>query len=270
MSPHQPDPRVMAAIATNYEQYFVPAVAEPVARVLLRAAALQPGERVLDVACGTGIVARMAAQHVGNTGHVTGVDVNPAMLAVARTSVPSGGDIDWRQADAAAMPLPDQSFDAVLCQLSLQLMARQLDALHEMRRVLANDGRLALIVPGEATAVFRSLEDALRRHIGPEAGGFVHQIFSLHDPGEIQSLMRRAGFAEINVAVETVPLRLPAPRDFLWQYVESTPLAGTLASAGDNARAALERDVVAAWTPFEVHGKLVIEQPIVSTTARPR
>jgi ubiquinone/menaquinone biosynthesis C-methylase UbiE len=258
----------MAAVAANYEKYFVPAIGEPVADDLLRTAALEPGERVLDVGCGTGVAARRAAQEVGDSGHVIGVDVSPAMIAVARTSTPSDLDIEWRQADAEAMPLPDRGFDAVLCQLSLQLMAHQLEALKEMRRVLAPGGRLVLNVPGDETPVFQALEDALRRHIGPEAGGFVHKVFSLHDPDEIQSLMRRADFEDVSVAVHTVPLHLPPPRDFLWQYVESTPLAGALVAAGRNARTALERDVIASWTPFEADGGLKCDQPIVSATAR--
>jgi ubiquinone/menaquinone biosynthesis C-methylase UbiE len=99
--------RYSGTAAENYERYFVPAIARPVATDLLRAANLQPGERVLDVACGTGIIARLAAEQVGPTGVVSGVDVAADMIEVARaTAAPSEPVIKWSQGDAAALPSP--------------------------------------------------------------------------------------------------------------------------------------------------------------------
>jgi ubiquinone/menaquinone biosynthesis C-methylase UbiE len=99
--------RYSGTAAENYERYFVPAIARPVAADLLRAANLQPGERVLDVACGTGIIARLAAEQVGPTGVVSGVDVAADMIEVARaTAAPSEPVIKWSQGDAAALPSP--------------------------------------------------------------------------------------------------------------------------------------------------------------------
>src|SRR5512146_3463808 len=99
----------------NYERYFVPQIGAPLAADLLEIAALRPGERVLDVACGTGVVARLAAQRVGPTGSVAGLDLNPGMLAVARSVAPSDSSIQWYESSAEAMPLSDETFDAVLC-----------------------------------------------------------------------------------------------------------------------------------------------------------
>jgi ubiquinone/menaquinone biosynthesis C-methylase UbiE len=104
--------------------------------VLLRPAALRPGERVLDVACGTGVVARLAARRVGPAGTVVGLDVNPGMLAVARATTPPGTVIDWHQAPAHAASLPASAFDVVTCQLGLPFFADQAAALAEMHRVL--------------------------------------------------------------------------------------------------------------------------------------
>ena len=99
-------------LPANYERFFVPAIGAPLATDLIRLAALRPGERVLDVACGTGVVARLASQQVGDTGTVTGLDVNPGMLAVARSATPPDMPIDWHEASAEAMSLPDASFDS--------------------------------------------------------------------------------------------------------------------------------------------------------------
>lgn len=104
----------------NYERFFVPAIGEPVASNLIPFAELRPGERILDVACGTGIGARLASQEVGSSGTVAGLDVNPGMLAVARSVTPADMSIEWYESGAEDMPLPDEAFDVVLCLISLQ------------------------------------------------------------------------------------------------------------------------------------------------------
>ena len=252
----------------NYERFFVPAIGAPLATDLIRLAALCSGERVLDVACGTGIVARLASQQVGATGRVTGLDVNPGMLAVARSITSPGTSTEWYEASAESMPLPDEAFDVVLCQLSLQLMPDKLSALKEMRRVLVHGGRMILNVPGPAGHIFGILAKAMERHISPEAASFVRQVFSLHDASELQRLTSDAGFRDVTVDAHTKVLRLPPPNDFLWQYVHSTPLAGLVAQADEEERDALERDIVAEWQDVEGDGAMAYQQRIVVATAR--
>ena len=109
--------------AANYQRYFVPAIGAPVAGDLLDRADLQRGERVLDLACGTGVITRLAAERAGSTGSVTGVDINPGMLAVARSITSSGAPIEWCEAPAEKLPLPDRHFHAVLCQYGLQFFS---------------------------------------------------------------------------------------------------------------------------------------------------
>lgn len=252
----------------NYERFFVPAIARPLATDLVHLAALRPGERVLDVACGTGVVARLASQRVGAIGTVAGLDVNPGMLAVARSATPPGMPIEWHEASAEAMPIPDASFDVVLCQMGLQFMPDKPAALREMRRVLVRGGRLILNVPGPTPRLFTIMGEALARHIGAEAAGFVNHVFSLHDMAEIQNVVSGAGFHDVSVQSDTKPLRLPVPEEFLWQYVHSTPLAGAVAQVDDDRRASLERHVVAKWQEFVNDGALVLQVRIVIATAR--
>jgi ubiquinone/menaquinone biosynthesis C-methylase UbiE len=132
--------------AEAYERYLATAFS-PWADALTAAAELTAGDRVLDVACGTGIVARHAARRVGAGGTVVGLDVNEAMLAVAR-SVSAGCEpsIEWRQGDAAYLPFPDRQFDAVFSEQAVQFFPAPLEALREMRRVLAAEGRAAISV----------------------------------------------------------------------------------------------------------------------------
>ncbi len=254
--------------AANYERFFVPAIGAPLAADLIRVAALRPGERVLDVACGTGVVARLASQQVGDIGTVAGLDFNPGMLAIARSATPSDTPIEWYEASAEIMPLPDASFDVVLCQMGLQFVTDKRDALREMWRVLAPDGRLILTVPGPTPQLFTKMREALARHVGAESAGFVDQVFSLHDTAEIQNLLSGAGFNDVSVQSITKPLRLPTPEEFFWQYVYSTPLAGAVAKVNDERRRSLERDVVANWQEFVKDRVLVLQVPIVMATAK--
>ena len=252
----------------NYERFFVPAIGAPMAAGLIRHAGLRPGERVLDVACGTGVVARLASQQVGNTGSVTGLDANPGMLAVARSASPPSVSIEWHEASAEAMPLPDASFDVVLCQMGLQFIPDKPAALREMWRVLAPGGRLVLNVSGPTPRLFAIMGKALARHVGAEAAGFVDHVFSLHDTAEIRDLIGGAGFDDVSVESDTKSLRLPAPEEFLWQYVYSTPLAGAVAEVDDEHRGSLEHDVVARWQEFVEDRALVLQVCVVVATAR--
>ncbi|CAH0200629.1 Demethylmenaquinone methyltransferase [Arthrobacter sp. Bi26] len=254
--------------AENYERYFVPAIGAPFATVLLGAAALQVGERVLDIACGTGVVTRLAAEQVGPKGAVAGLDVNPAMLAVARSVPSSGAAIEWHEANAESLPLADGSFDVVVSSLGLQFVADKASALREMRRVLAPEGRLAIATVGPTPPLFAILEQALARHVKPEVAAFMQAVFSLYKPQELETLTSSAGFRNAGVRSETLSLTLPEPREFLWQYVHSTPLAAAVAQIDDEARAALERDVVAGCRSFVKDGILTEDISVVLTTAQ--
>lgn len=251
--------------AVNYERHFVPAVAGPLARHLVELAQLRPGERVVDVACGTGVVTRLAAERVGGT--VVGVDVHPGMLAVAR-SIDAGAAIEWHQASAEALPLEDESFDVALCQMGLQFCRDRSGALREMARVLEPGGRVAINLPGPTPRAMAVTERALRRHVAPEAGAFVSTVFSLHDTEEVGGLLEAAGFTDVQARSERRTLRVGAPADFLWQYLHSTPLAEAAGRLDDATRAALEAEVVAGQEADIEHGELVMEIAMTSATGR--
>lgn len=243
--------------AENYERYFVPSIGRPVAAYLIEAAALRPGERVLDVACGTGIVARLAAEGVGPGGAVEGLDPNAGMLAIAREAARSGPSIAWHEAPAEKMPFPDEGFDVVLCGMGLQFFSDRQAGLREMRRVLVSGGRLLANLPGPAPPPLEAMAETLAHHVGPESASFVHTVFSLHDAEEIHSLVTNAGFGNVEVWSEPVTLQLPSPADFLWQYVHSTPMAAVVAQVDQNRREALERDFCERCRDFVEDGRLV-------------
>lgn len=257
-----------ASAPENYQRFFVPAIGEPMARHTLNVAQLRPGEHVLDVGCGTGVVARLAAGMVGPEGTVAGLDVNAGMLAVARSVTPGDSPIEWHEASAEAMPFPDAAFDAVLCQLSLQFVPDRAMAVREMRRVLKDGGRLVITLPGPAAELFQVMADAMGRKMAPQAAGFVLAVFALHQKPELESLLTGAGFQDVNIDAETRTLTLPPPKDFLWQYISGTPLAAAISGAGDDARTALEREVVSGWEKFRSGDGMKYQQRIVTATAR--
>jgi SAM-dependent methyltransferase len=232
-----------------YERELVPAVFGVWAPILVELAQPRSGERVVDVACGTGIVARIAAKRVGPTGAVVGVDLNPGMLSVARSVVStdsrSGGPLQWQEASADKLPLPDGSFDVVYCQLGLQFFADRAAALREMRRVLGAEGRLALMVwrgihesPG-----FAMLAEALERHVGQAAAAIMRAPFGLSNADELEALVGAAGFQNIAVQQRSGTVRFPSVERFVLSYFAGSPLAGPVSKAVDAAREALITDV---------------------------
>lgn len=203
--------------AETYEQYFVPAMFVPWANILLEHAALQPGERVLDVACGTGIVARRAASRVGETGQVAGLDMSPAMLAVAAAqAAASRTPIRWHEGNATALPWPEGSFDVVFCQHGLQFVPDRATAVREMYRVLAPGGRV-LVMALQALAlhpVFEVLVESVARHLALPVAAFMTP-FALCDAEEFQGLFAEAGFAAVQVVPVSTVVRFPDPERFV-------------------------------------------------------
>lgn len=255
--------------AEAYQRWFVPTIATPVARDLLRTARLRAGERVLDVACGTGVVTRLAAEQVGPTGRVTGIDIASDMIDVARsTPTPTGSQIEWHVGDAAALPFPDRAHDVVLCQMGLMFIEDRRAALAEVHRTLVPDGRVVLNTPGAIQPVFEAMDRGLVEHISPDLGGFVRAVFSLHDPDVVATLLLDAGFRDVTATGSTTTLRLPPPADFLWQYISLTPMAPLVADAPEGDRSALEQQIVEDWQPFVVDGRTVVDQPMVIASGR--
>jgi ubiquinone/menaquinone biosynthesis C-methylase UbiE len=248
--------------AELYQDFFVPSIAVPASRELLRAARLEPGERVVDIACGTGVIARAAAEQVGPTGTVNGVDIAPDMLAIARATPAAGAPIEWHEADAASLPLPDGSYDVALCQMGLMFMEDRTGALAELHRVLAPGGRVVVNTPGRVVSLFEAMEQSIADHIDPQLGAFVGAVFSMPDPEVLAGLLRDAGFTAVWGREYTATFDLPAPAEFLWNYINLTPMGPLVAEAPEAARIAMERQVVDAWTPYLVDGRVTLVQPM--------
>ena len=240
MTTHEPW-QLVGTAAELYERYLVPAITALWATDLVNRARPRAGERVLDVACGTGIVARLAAEHVA-AGRIVGADINPGMLAVARSiSTDQELPITWVEASALDLPFPDCSFDLVLCQLGLQFFPDQSAALREMFQVLVPDGRLALSVYSaiENTPVAHALAEALDIHIGSGASKIKRSEHSFADPGELHRLLADAGFREVTIQTAVQTIRFTSPREYVRLQIAATPMAGMVAGMESTRREAV-------------------------------
>jgi ubiquinone/menaquinone biosynthesis C-methylase UbiE len=224
---------------------------------------------VLDVACGTGAISRLAAAAVAPSGSVTAVDISSDMLDVAKhvgraPEVPTA----WTLGDAASLDLPDASFDVVLCQMGLMFMDDRVAATREMRRVLDEDGRVVCNTPGAIQPVFAALEQAIVEHIDPGLGAFVTAVFSLSEPDAVAALLHDGGFRDVTASTYTAKFRLAAPEEFLWQYINLTPMQPFVARAPRAATDAMEHQFAERARPYVVDGATIVEQPMVIATGR--
>lgn len=254
-------------IAQNYQRYFEPAFAKPASAELFRRAELRAGERVLDLACGTGYIARTASEIIGPDGKAAGVDIAPNMIACARALSPN---IEWHIADARNLPFTAPEFDAVLCQMALMFIDGRDEAAAEMHRVLVPGGRAVISTPGRIQPVFEHLGKAVAESIDPNLGNFVGTVFSINEPEMLIGPLRNAKFEDVSTVETEVTLRLPKPETFFWQYINMTPMAPIVATAPADANAAAERKFVGECAPLTSDEGMVFAQPVITAAGRKR
>ena len=219
---------------------MVPTLFAPWASRLVRAADPQPEERVLDLACGTGIVARLVASLLGENGSVTGLDLNPNMLAVARAAAEREQRvINWHEGRAEQLPFPDNSFDLVLCQFGLMFFADGKAALAEIDRVLAKGGRLFLSVwqSLDRHPFYKTLHAVIHEQLGISA---VQDISSLGDLAKLRTELSDAGFGNVVIDAVSMTAQFPNPDGFLAAEIDVDAAAiPAMQKLDDSARRAL-------------------------------
>jgi ubiquinone/menaquinone biosynthesis C-methylase UbiE len=254
--------------ARHFADAVVDAVFAAWAEDLVGRVDLRAGERVLDVGCGTGAVARAAAPLVGASGRVVGIDTSAERLVVA-AGLPAveGARVEWQRADATDMPFDDGSFDVVLCQQVLHLIPNRPAALGEMRRVLVPGGRLGLSVwqSMEHSPAFLPIARAVAHHLGPEEGARFGRNFSLADEAELRRLLEEAGFADVGIAQETKIADFARADDFIDYQMDVNAERWHI---GEDTRSALVEDIREGLQPFVEDGRLRFPRGAHIVTAR--
>ena len=222
-----------------YERELVGPLFRPWAELMIDEVRPAAGDRVLDIACGTGIVARLAKARVGDNGTVVGVDLSPPMLAVARGV---GTGIDWREGDAGALPLRERErFDVVVCQQGFQFFPDKPAAVRQMRGAVKAGGRLAVSIwrSDEELPVLRELRRIAERHVGPIAD----RRHNYGDAGPLEALLRDGGFHDVRSKALVLTMRFADGS--MWVRLNAMALVGM--SAGGKEMSEGERgDAVAA------------------------
>lgn len=243
--------QVSADAAKVRERYSVRYFIGPWAPGLVALAALKPGERVLDLACGSGLVARLAAPEVGPMGQITGLDINAGMLDVARSlPAPSGASVTWVQGSAEAMDFPDASFEVILCQQGLQFFPDKPAALREMHRVLVPGGRVLLSVWKSAGPYNLAVGEALERHVDAETVAKYRASRLVPNGEALHRLLVDAGFHAIHIGPSGMTIRLPSLESFVIGHLSGGTIAAAVAALSEDQRAALAKQVKITLQPY--------------------
>jgi SAM-dependent methyltransferase len=239
----------------------VPAIFEPWAHTALQTHPPAGGDRVLDVACGTGIGARLAAALVGRSGTVSAVDADRGMLAVARAraALAGGAAITCHQASALAMPFRNEAFDYVICLEGLQFFPDRPAGLQEMRRVLRGGGTLVATVwgPIEENPAYHAIAEGLRRFASADAARL--PPFTLSDAAELRGLVSGAGFSTVAVRATSQRVTVPSADAFVrWAAAGGPTVRHNLAQLSDERRHGFDEFVAAHLAQYRTDDGLVV------------
>ncbi len=198
--------------AQMYEEVLVTNLFRPLALEVLNVASPAPGDRVLDVACGTGIMLREAAVRVANLQRLAGVDINPMMIDVGRAVTEQAGiDVEWYEAPAESLPFAESEFSSAYCQQGLQFFPDKVAAMRETQRVLEPGGRAISVIwrQIEDHPFIGALNDVAYEHTGHN---MLLDPFSFSDEDAIRDVHQQAGFADISIQPVSITYSSPSPK----------------------------------------------------------
>ena len=242
---------------------------------MIDALALEPGERVLELAGGPGTISMMAARAVSPGGHVIYSDFAEPMVDAARERLQAEGapGVEYRVIDAETIDLPDASVDAVACRMGYMLMADPAAALRESARVLAPGGGIALAVwsdPGSNPWAALPMQAVASQLGAPPAPPDAPGLWALADETRLRGLLEDGGFQAIRIETLDDAIEFESAE----QWIEVTrrlagPLKALLASLDDDARGAIEDHMREAAKPYELpDGRISMPEQMLAATAR--
>jgi ubiquinone/menaquinone biosynthesis C-methylase UbiE len=232
------DPNVVfeGSIPENYDRYLGPAFFEPFADDIAARASREQPTNVLEIACGTGIVTRRLRDRLPATAQIMATDLNPGMFAFAQRKFSANENTKWQQADAAALPFPDSSFDAIVCQFGLMFVPDKPAAIRECYRVLAPGGVFLFNVwdAMERNPIGRIAHETIASFFDRDPPNFYEFPFGFHDADLIRDLLENAGFKSIESSLVTLPCRSSSAAKFAIGLVRGNPVSTAIEERGVN------------------------------------
>ncbi len=249
------------SVPKAYDEFFVPRLFEPWARLLLDEVAPREGQVLIDVATGPGTVARLASLRLGSTGRVVATDIAPPMLNIARgkPALTGAAPIEYLESPAAPLNAASSAFDLVVCQQGLQFFPDRLSALKEMHRVLKAGGRVAIAVwtTVERNEYFAAIHAALRGTVAAELADLMTAPFSWHDGAELKSMAEQAGFHEVRLLTRTLPLVFENGLEQAVQSFNATPVSPGVAALPQATQDAFFSRLKGELSSLVVNGKVI-------------
>ncbi len=247
--------------AEIYEDQKVPAIFRPLAEATLDAVPIYPNDVILDVACGTGIVARTVRKRLGPSPRIVGVDLNEGMISAASNLADGASQsCEWHIADVTRMPFDPETFSVAFCQQGIQFFPDEIAALREIKRVLRPGGRIVLSVWSGPSDLFKALAAALSRHVNEEVASRSLAPFSYGRATELADTMSNLGFTDLSAQVIAVNRKLADPETAIPKEIMGNPIGPIVAERGEAVMQRIVADTIGALTTYRRDSGFVIPQ----------
>jgi len=234
-------------VPSNYDRYLGPVLFHGFADDLAGRLEVKSGIRVLETACGTGIVSRRLAERLRGVGSLVATDLNEAMIAYAQKQAPAP-HVEWQPADATRLPFPDESFDAAVCQFGLMFFPDKAAGIREAFRVLKPGGQYLFNVWDilAKNPAARIAHETAGRFFPADPPNFYCVPYSLHDPAPVRQWLEGAGFTRIEVTHVATQGSSPSAAEAAIGLIEGNPISAAIVERRADALEEVKQSVAAA------------------------